>query len=568
MTWGHGASATADGEFLLVLPFPKVSGRNRRPWLEPVAWCLLALGAALAQIPSGGAPHIYLDSCQYLSAAGHLRSTHRMETSLVHFDTERSHGTIPAPLTWFPPGYPAAIALVSLAGGGIERAALGISMAAFALVAGLLWSLMRALDAPGWAARAAVLCWLANSNARTYSVAAMSESLFTLAGLASILFLVALASKSDGVGTGVCRIGAMALAGLSYWVRYAGILWVAACLTIVWADFRRRKKGERFGGTAVAATGVAVVSIAPLAIRNTMLVGDWRGGNNTPFSISPVRLAINGIRAFIHTVLGNGTARQLVPAAAIAFVGIVGICVVALMRPPKSPSAVLEARRPTEGWWVLLAASSIYLGGIAAIAFRSVISYDSRMYLPVLPQLIALCVTGVDLAIRRVPQNGWLRSAGPGIAVCLLLGYCVANGLSGVRRRADGLQETQRALMEADATGLSVERRLGRELEPGEAIAATNGQMAGYILRRRTLSLVGLPYGRMPWNEHTLRTEMSRFGTRYLLVFRDAALDPVVQQSQLLAALGDGRATPWLRLVSSTRDLCLYRAVATPETGQ
>ena len=33
-----------------------------------------------------------------------------MATSLVHFDTERSRGTIPAPLTWFPPRDPLAIA--------------------------------------------------------------------------------------------------------------------------------------------------------------------------------------------------------------------------------------------------------------------------------------------------------------------------------------------------------------------------------------------------------------------------------------------------------------------------
>jgi len=548
----------------VALTFPQFA--ERRLWLEPLAWCCLALGVALAQMPSGGAPHIYSDSCQYLSAAGHILSTHRMETSLVHFDTERSHGTIPAPLTWFPPGYPAAIALASLAVGGLERAALGISMAAFALAAGVLWYLILALGASRWAARAAVLCWLANSNAHTYSVAAMSESLFTLAGLASALFLVGLATKSDGVGIGVCRIGSVALAGLSYWVRYAGILWIAACLAIVWVDLWRRKKGERFWGTAVAATCTAVVSIAPLAIRNVMLVGDWRGGNNTPFSISAGRLAINGIRAFIHTVLGDGTARQLTLAATIAFAGIVGICVVALWRAPKSSPVVPEARRLAAGWRVLLSASSIYLGGIAAIAFRAVISYDSRMYLPVLPELIALFVMEVEVAIGR--QRGWLRAAGPGIAACLLLGYCSANALSGAPSRADGFQKTKQALLQADATGLSVERRLGQELEPGEAIAATNGQMAGYILKRRTLSLVGLPFGRMPWNEHTLRTQTSRFGTRYLLVFRDAALDPVVEQSQLLAALADGRATPWLRLVSATRDLCLYRTVSTPETGQ
>src|SRR5436190_6520184 len=116
--------------------------------LEPLAWCAVALVVALAAYWERGAlPIITSDSTQYLSTARNLRLTHRIETSLVHFVTERSHGVIPAPLTTFAPGYPAAIAMVSMASGSnYETAGLWISMISFALVAGGIWRLVEMLD--------------------------------------------------------------------------------------------------------------------------------------------------------------------------------------------------------------------------------------------------------------------------------------------------------------------------------------------------------------------------------------------------------------------------------------
>src|SRR5215472_7264459 len=112
------------------MPGP-VLGKEKAPYrstrlhvLEPAGWCLLALIATVAQLaPHNLMPRLYNDSFQYLSVAKQFGSTQRIATSLVFFDTARFHGTIPAPVTWFPPGYPLAIAGLSTIGLANEGAA-------------------------------------------------------------------------------------------------------------------------------------------------------------------------------------------------------------------------------------------------------------------------------------------------------------------------------------------------------------------------------------------------------------------------------------------------------------
>src|SRR5205823_4061623 len=114
-------------------------------------------------------------------------------------------------------------------------------------------------------------------------------------------------------------------------------------------------------------------------------------------------------------------------------------------------------------------------------------------------------------------------------------------------------------LLRSDEAGLSVKLRLLQELKPGEVIAATNGQIAGYILQHPTLSLAGRPYSTINWNEEALHEQMIRFGATHLLLFRDARLDPVVHESQFLSDLAEGHAASWLTGMVLNPEICVYR---------
>ncbi|HTS64378.1 MAG TPA: glycosyltransferase family 39 protein [Candidatus Acidoferrales bacterium] len=543
----------------MTIGFPQLVHSGRWQRLKAIALCAAALVAAtLVSGPHAELPHIAPDSCQYLSAAHHLRTAHRMETSLVHFDTERSQGRIPAKLTWFPPGYPAAIAFASALAGGYETGALWISMLSFVLVTMGLWHLMRLLDPSRWAAAAATLCWIANSHALYASGAALSEPLFTLLGIANLLLLLHADASHNNRRAWLYWTAAAVTAGLSYWVRYAGLLFLAANLAVLCARVMSGKVSRRI---AVTAAATAILLAVPLMIRNLVLVGDWRGGNNIPFSRPLRAFAADTPKVWYHLVLGDASASRLGLPAALVSIGLIGLGAVTWMKTMRSAGYPLRQRIPLPAarGWIVLTVFMTYVSGMTVIAQRSVISYIPRMYVPVLPHLIALMVISVSLAIRHLPSRGWQRQFTAGMAACILIGYLTGNVISSGANPPDAFQQTEEALFARDASGLSMQGLITREIGGNAAIAATNGQTVGYLLKRPTLSLVGRPFSSVTWNEPMLRAEMARFGAKYLLLSRDPAADPVVQQSEFLGALARGATVPWLRLMAENRDMYVYR---------
>jgi hypothetical protein len=517
-------------------------------------------------------PRLENDSFQYLSAASQLRSTHRMATSLVYFDVERSHGTIPAPLTWFPPGYPLAIAAASTVGLSYEASSLSISIACFVVVTAGIWRLVRMLDPSRWVARVAVFCWLTNSYALKFSVSALSESMFTALSLAALLFLVHTGRK--GAHNSGCWVGSATMAGASYWVRYAGVLWVGACFALLVSQLAAGVSKRRASlGSAIIAGVLLLLSVMPLMVRNMLLVGDWRGGNNTP-SAMPIHNFVAGTpRILYHLIVGDGTTSQLWFPIALLVIGLIGLCVTATpagfsgtenpggaIREPFSQSS------PRPNWGLVLAALLIYGAGISAIALRSVIAYSPRMYLPVLPHLLTLVVCGVASLARRAPKGAYSRTAVVALALGSLLGYAMCNVISSARMalEPDAYQKTNLALVGPDETGRSLNELLDQELKPGEVIAATNGQAAGYVLRHPTLSLAGRPYTLVTWNAPQLRAQLARYGAAHLLVFRNPELDSVVDQSPFLQGLAAGQSPPWLQPAGFNRDLYVYRVRISP----
>jgi hypothetical protein len=308
----------------------------------------------------------------------------------------------------------------------------------------------------------------------------------------------------------------------------------------------------------------------PLMVRNVILVGDWRGGNNIAASMPISRLVTDTLRVLHYLILGDARLSRLWFPMVLMSIGLVGLCVIG--RRAKAARRLASIRevlsllpRVTNGT-IVLAAFLIYSTGIAAIAVRSVISYSPRMYVPVLPHMMALLVCGVAFLVRRLPAGAYSRLV-PATVLCLLLGDVIGNSISRISLGPDQYEKTQEALLRPDEAGRSIKQLLDRELKPGEVIAATNGQAAGYALNHPTLSLVGRPFSLVTWNALELRTELARFAVTHLLVFRDTGLDPVIGQSQFLGGLAAGQSPPWLRLAGFNRDIYVYRVqMSGPDT--
>ena len=524
-----------------------------------MVWTLLALTIALVPSLHQRLPLLSSDSFQYLSSADNLKHGLGFSTSLVHFDTERSHGTIPAPLTWFPPGYPAMIWLLMEGGIGGETAGLAISILAFALTSAGLFTLVTLLSPSIWAARFATLCWILNTHALLQADAVLSESLFTLLGLAVIMLLVATVGRL-GRAKEVLWFCAAVCAGVSYCVRYAGLFWIAAFIVVLLLHYLGRKENRpTWRTTATSLVALALLTL-PLMIRNVRLVGDWRGGNNTPIHVPLAAVAKSTPTLWFHLLLGNGTVEQnRVPLLLIA-AGVL-LCVARIV----GGSSRTRRGDKLEGhdalrFGIVAVSALVYGGGIVLLALRSVIAYSPRMYVPTLPHLLALGACGLGYLAGKVPRSGSGNALGVGIVGFLLTGYVSSNARMLLAGVDDTFQKTE-ALLQEPGTGRAVKEFLQR-LPPDTVLVATNGQATGYIAGKRTLSLVGSPYSKHEWNETSLRQAMQKFQSDYLVVFSQPDLDTVILDSAVLRELSAGKAPVWLDIVEQNAAVRVYRLAA------
>jgi hypothetical protein len=158
-------------------------------FLEVLAWALLVfLGAssmrAFRPLPLDN------DSYQYLNVAENLNHGRGLTTSLIYFDTERSHGRIPGPLTSLPPGYPVVIAITSRLGVSPEGAGRGVSCVCYAGTAALLaWALIL-IGVPTFWRQLVLLLFATNAAALEFATWVMTEPLYMLLSTGAVVGLI------------------------------------------------------------------------------------------------------------------------------------------------------------------------------------------------------------------------------------------------------------------------------------------------------------------------------------------------------------------------------------------
>ena len=104
---------------------------------------------------------------------------------------------------------------------------------------------------------------------REASLSALSESMFTALGLGSLLILLRTNSVRINSGTAPILLASGALTVASYWVRYAGILWVVAWVVIV-VVLLISTGGPKLSRLSVSLAGAAVASLMiPLVVPAT-----------------------------------------------------------------------------------------------------------------------------------------------------------------------------------------------------------------------------------------------------------------------------------------------------------
>jgi len=532
---------------------------------EIALWCLLCVIALLGVLYHAGGPGLSDDSYQYLSEAENIHDGHGLTTSIVHFDTERAHGRVPAPLTTFPPGYPLAIAAFSRMGLTSEIAGLLVSAASFILLVPLIAYAAAVLELNSMATRLALLLLLGSFAAGVFATAVATESLFTALSLGALACL--LLYERGRAGAPVAAAGNLLL-GFACWVRYAGLfLFVAVGACLAWQAFRRR---DRQSVIAAAWLALPTGLISCLLVRNMVLTGSWKGGN-TKAVAHPLAVILKqfGVSTY-HLFFGEGAPTRLGVLQVTLCVGLIllllmlFVTVARLARSLAIRTALGSTFAHAE---LLLVYVVVYNAGMIYLGMFSVISFGSRMFYPVLPVyllLSGLILTRVQaLPSARSTSVAWTWTACAAAIVGSYWGINLENTMAHRLVSPDRVVEASFAL--PSETGGSLRSWFDANVPVGAVIVATNGQATAYTLRRKVVSLVGSHFSDERWGEKEVRALMQQYGATFLILYPsiDPTIESVQQESPFLQGLIEGQRPQWLQLAAENSKVMIFQSRAT-----
>ncbi len=493
------------------------------------------------------------DSYQYVATAGDLLRFGKIETPLVYFDTERAHGTLPAPLTTFPPGYPILIATLARFGLSLPRAALAISMGSYFVT--LLLSVWAAnlLRLGPMMARLLIACILFNEYSLRFAISILTESLFTAIVLGAAVALLAARGPFSSVLAGF-------LVGASFWVRYAGLFIVLGAglfFVLSWILARRRDFAH-----GLITMGIASLMTGSIMLRNFLLTGTWKGGN-TKHAFHPVPAVLKAFFVSVyHVVFGNGPT------------GRIGILVFTFCAIAVALACLLYFRghpihQDSRQAYLLLGTVVItYMAGITYMGIFSVISFGPRMLYPVIPELFLLLCMYLspwdwDFAAHAAKEARLWKIG----LVAATVAYVISNAMVVRYHPVPSHQQVLAAFNKADEKGVPLIDSLDRIVLRDQPLFASNPQATGYALDRKTLGLSESSTSDAVWNEKSVRESMQRFGIRYLVLYpgMDLRAGRVQEDSSFLRGVLRGELPSWLSLAASNGAVRIYQRNFTPD---
>lgn len=486
--------------------------------LEVVAWTLVALLAALAMRAYRPMPLVD-DSYQYLNVAENLEHGRGVTTSLIHFDAERSNGRMPAPLTTFPPGYPAVIAAAG-DGRDLETVARFVSCICYAGTAACLaWALVLT-GVTAVLRQVSMFLFVSNAVALSFASSVLTEPLYMLLSTFSVAGLIwaEQAAQTGRLNRSVIAraVIAYSAAGLAYWVRYAGLFLIVAL--IVYALLQLVLDRSRLRAALLLPALIPVALAAALMVRNVAIVGTWKGGNDMTVQNPLKNVALDYARAQLHLMLG-GHAVTFGIFEGLLLAGVLGLATLALVAVLKEGSQLQW--KPSAAAVLVGLCVIIYSAGIFSAGLRTVISFGTRMFLPVLPLYLLLLAMGLHWLAPRWPTRARIVSPLLRALLFAIVGYAGINARDFREPRAPAPHEILEDLYaQPMAGGQPLLKWVESNIGPNDVIVATDGQATGYLLHRPTISMVGPHFSPVRWECDEVKKQMQRFKSTYVILYK------------------------------------------------
>lgn len=493
------------------------------------------------------------DTFQYLSEARHIAAGDGWQTSLVHWDAERKHGTIPAQVTHFPPGYPMALAALETLGLAGPIAGVAWSIIAAVLLIPLIFVAAEGLGLSAGVTRAVLFLAVVNSVAMQYGTAILSEAFFTLVTFGSVTALIrgeepALRGKNtDGRWLVVSGL----LAGAGFWIRYAGIVLVGAMGLYHLVRLFTSRFGRRARVMAVLASGAVMV---PILSRNTIYSGSWTGGAERPFTY-PLNLAVRGlVNSVFHTITGDKRA-EWGPGEVLIMTGILAFAAAVVLAYRNWRAIGKAAMRP--GLSILWPYPALYTAGSFYLSLHSEVGLQPRKFYPLIAMAALLAGSIYQVLARGVRNRGLQRLLVLG-GTAALAGYGVANAENVWHPPVQPPEPVVERLAEEIQPGVTARHWIEAHIPKEATIVASCGQGLGYTLDRKTVSVVSPQFTAVPWDERNTRAIMARFHADWLILFPD---DPCEDTSgwPYLRPLAAGTPAAGFQIATRSKGMIIWR---------
>lgn len=537
--------------------------RLSRP--EIVLWCCIALLMVMLSYRRGQGARFVEDSYQYLNVASNIASGDGVRTSIIHYDTERAHGAVPAAMTTFPPGYPALIATVTWFGGSSEFGGFFWAAAPYIALFPLMAWAAPLLGISTWSARVSLALMASSAQASFYSTAILSESLFTFLSCGSILLYIRHEQERSHRPTEFSArrrlwlaAAATALASAAFLVRYAGLFLFAA--SVFYNGIKCLRRRDRDSLVSLGIVLGAAVPIGSVFARNVLLTGCWQGGNTKGVNntVLPVFKAFG--RAVVHILLGEDLElHRSTPLIVLALSAALLLCLTlgAWMRSGDSG----RLRRPPAGIRLAALYVAVYCGAMIYLGVRSDITFNSRYFYPLTPLIILLAAIFAD----RLSKNCGLREIDRAIvsvwvvaAVCLMV-------MNIQNSRVQTSRGVHRAIarwfdIPGDLNGPTLRRWFDSTVPADAVIVAAAGQPTAYALNRKTISLIKTNLSDVKWSEAAVHKLMQDYRARYLILYpSDGESAPEQRESLFLASLLNGAPPNWLTPAAGNDFVRIFR---------
>jgi len=524
--------------------------RSSTRWPWTVGFLLAAVLVSLWLAHETDPARIRHDGAQYASVARNILSGDGLTSDVAYYDLQHRSGGFPVPMTDWPPGYPASVAVLMLFGTDAATALLLINYLAVFVCGFVIYRCSAEIGTSPLVATAATATWWLFVPA--WALARTGGATFPFIMATLVGYLCFLRLKRGGVWLHVAGLAA----AYAFSLRFVGLFFIAALALMAGIELLRSRNRAALLDT-VRMLYLPVLAVALILLRNKMLVGSWFSRPLGYPEPSP------GLFRSLAWSLGQLAGVERVDVASgspIAWAVLLGLvmagCIVALvtMRRIRGDLSALS-RHP-----LLYPAAMIF--GLGAISLLRGNSYFAPRYLvPVVP----FAILSVVWVFGQLPRPGiaTIRWILPAAALACLSGQLhVASRELPFDPNLDEAHAIRRGLA-AQVGDRSVADHLRTTIDRQHPLFSSDPHTLSLILERPMLGVAIANYSRIRLDADAARELLDRFGVHYVLMLplQFDVEQPFNRNLTLFADLAQGRTPPWLRCLYRNEALTLYGVV-------